>query len=508
MPEASLGAPPAVEARGVTKVFPGVIANAGVDLVVQRGEVHAVLGENGAGKSTLASIIAGLYRPDEGEIRINGEPVQFGSPRDALAHGVGMVYQHFRLVERFTVAENVVLGDSRQPFMLSTRRAEKTVAELGERYGLPVHPRARASDLSVGEQQRVEIVKMLYRGAKVLILDEPTAVLTPQESESLFETVRAMAAEGKSIVFITHKLSEVLAVSNQISVMRDGRIVSRAETAATDRRDLARAMVGRDVDLSVQRAEKPPGDQILTLEGLTTTGDGGVPLNDVSLTVRAGEVVGVAGVAGNGQKTLAEVAAGLTKPAAGKVFVRGEETTGRGPRAARRVGLAYVPEDRLGTGLSPSLSISENLLLTRPRPFFLRRREMEGEAREAIERFEIRAPGPDAPTRGLSGGNAQKALLARELSDGPEAIVVASPTRGLDVGATQAVRGILDDRRRSGCGVLLISEDLDEVRSLSDRIFVIYEGRLVHETSGEDANVEELGLAMAGADAAAETGTH
>lgn len=500
MPDGTPEARPAVEARAVSKSFPGVIANAGVDLLVRSGEVHAVLGENGAGKSTLASILDGLYRPDDGEVLVGGEPVNFGSPRDALARGVGMVYQHFRLVERFTVAENVILGDPRQPMLLSTRRAENTVAELGRKYGLPVNPRANVEDLSVGEQQRVEIVKMLYRGADVLILDEPTAVLTPQESENLFETVRAMAAEGKSVIFISHKLSEVLAVSDRVTVMRDGRVVARAETADSNRRSLARAMVGRDVDLSVQRAEKAPGAPLLEIENLSAPGEGdAVPLNDVSLTVHAGEVVGVAGVSGNGQRTLAELAAGMRKPLSGRVLVKGVETTGRGPKATRRAGLAYVPEDRLGTGLAPSLSISENLLLTRPRPFFLKRKEMEATAREAIRQFEIRAPGPHAATRDLSGGNAQKALLARELSDGPEVIIVASPTRGLDVGATQAVREILDKRRRAGCAVLLISEDLDEVRSLSDRILVLYEGRIVHETSGEAANVEDLGLAMAGA---------
>jgi general nucleoside transport system ATP-binding protein len=492
--------PPAIEALGVSKAFPGVVANAGVDLSVARGEVHAILGENGAGKSTLASILAGLYRPDEGEVRVGGEAVRFGSPRDALARGVGMVYQHFRLVERFTVAENVILGDPRQPMLLSTRRAERTVAELGERYGLPVDPRARVEDLSVGEQQRVEIVKVLYRGADVLILDEPTAVLTPQEAERLFETVGAMAAEGKSVIFISHKLSEVLAVSDRVTVMRDARVVARAETAQSDRRSLARAMVGREVDLSIQRAENPPGETLLEIEDLSVDSAGDTtPLSGVSLGVRAGEIVGVAGVAGNGQRSLAEVVAGLRAPTSGRLVVCGRDVTGKGPRTARQAGLAYVPEDRLGTGLAPSLSISENLALTGPRPFILKRREMEEAGREAIQSFDIRAPGPQAATRGLSGGNAQKTLLARELSDGPEVVVVASPTRGLDVGATQAVRNILDERRRAGCAVLLISEDLDEVRSLSDRILVIYEGRIVYETPAGDADVEDLGLAMAGA---------
>jgi simple sugar transport system ATP-binding protein len=491
--------PPAIEARGVVKEFPGVVANAGVDLAVERGEVHAVLGENGAGKTTLASILTGLYRPDEGEIRIKGEPVTLHSPRDGLDRGVGMVYQHFRLVERFTVADNIVLGDPRQPMITSARRLEDAVAGLGERYGLHINPRARVADLSVGEQQRVEIVKMLYRGVEVLILDEPTAVLTPQETQNLFETVRAMAADGEAVIFISHKLAEVTAVSDNVTVMRDGRVVERVKTSSTNRRELARMMVGRDVDLSVRRSKTPPGPVLLSLEGVGLAGEqDAISLQEINLEVRAGEIVGIAGVAGNGQRELAEVVVGLRAPSSGTVSIDGEDVTGAGASAARKSGLAYVPEDRLGTGLSPSLSVAENLLLTRARSFFMRRREAEEAARGIIERFEVKASGPQAPTRELSGGNAQKVLLARELSEEPKVIVVASPTRGLDVGAAEAVRGLLDERRAAGCAVLLISEDLDEVRSMSDRILALYEGRIVYETQGEGSDVEEIGLAMAG----------
>lgn len=474
-----------------------MVANAGVDLAVERGEVHAVLGENGAGKTTLASIMTGLYRPDEGEIRIKGEPVALRSPRDGLDHGVGMVYQHFRLVERFTVADNIVLGDPRQPMITSARHLEGAVAGLGERYGLHINPRAKVVDLSVGEQQRVEIVKMLYRGVEVLILDEPTAVLTPQETQNLFETVKAMAADGKAVIFISHKLAEVTAVSDNVTVMRDGRVVERVKTSSTNRRELARMMVGRDVDLSVRRSKTSPGPVLLALEGVGLVGErDAVSLQEINLEVRSGEIVGIAGVAGNGQRELAEVVAGLRPPSSGTVRIGGKEVAGAS--VARRAGLAYVPEDRLGTGLSPSLSIAENLLLTRPSSFFTRRREAEEAARGIIERFEVKASGPQASTRELSGGNAQKVLLARELSEEPKVIVVASPTRGLDVGAAEAVRSLLDERRAAGCAVLLISEDLDEVRSMSDRILALYEGRIVYETPGEGSDVEEIGLAMAG----------
>jgi general nucleoside transport system ATP-binding protein len=497
--------PPALEAVGVTKVFPGVVANAGVDLALRRGEVHALLGENGAGKSTLASILTGLYRPDAGELRRNGEPMVLRNPRHGLEQGIGMVHQHFRLVDRFTVAENIALGDRRLPWRWSAAKVNRAVAELAQRYRLPVETHAVVGDLSVGEQQRVEIVKALYRGADVLLLDEPTAVLTPQEADALFDTVRAMAEDGKAVVFISHKLGEVMAVADQVTVMRDGHVVGVLPTAGTSPAALAELMVGRSVDLSAQRAGRPAGDPVLQVEGVHLDAvDGRGGLADIDLEVCAGEIVGVAGVAGNGQRELAEVIAGLRAPTGGRITVEGADISGHGPRAARRAGLAYVPEDRLGTGLAPSLSMADNLQLTRPLPLLLDRRAARAEAQRIIDEFDVRTTGPEASTRSMSGGNAQKVLLARELESGEDsarALVVAAPTRGLDVGATEFVRGLLDTRRADGCGILLISEDLDEVRALSDRILVLSGGRIVLRRAAADADVTELGLAMAGATA-------
>jgi simple sugar transport system ATP-binding protein len=478
---------PVLSARGIVKRFPGVVANDGVDLDVRRGEVHTVLGENGAGKSTLAAVLSGYYRPDEGELRVDGERVTLHSPRDGLARGIGMVHQHFRLVDRFTVAENIALGDGSQAVVLDTSRLERDVTALGERFGVSIDPRARVGDLSVGERQRVEIVNTLYRGADVLLLDEPTAVLTPREVDVLFATVRALRAAGRAVVFISHKLGEVMEISDRITVMRNGRVTGDVRAADTDARELARMMVGRDVDLSPRRAPRAPAAPVLR-----------VRLDGIELDVRAGELVGVAGVAGNGQLELAETIAGLRTPPAGRVEIGGVDVTGRGARAARRAGLAYVPEDRLGTGLAPSLTIAENLLLTRRRGFFVNRRRAAAQARDAIERFDIKASGPDAVTRVLSGGNAQRVLLARELAGEPRVLVAAAPTRGLDVGATEAVRELLDAFRARGGAVLLLSEDLDEVLALSDRIVVLYRGRIAHETPGDGAEVEQIGYAMAG----------
>jgi len=490
---------PTIAAVGVSKSFPGVLANDNVSFEVRPGEVHALLGENGAGKSTLAAILTGLYQPDSGEVRLRGEAVRLRSPRDGLARGIGMVHQHFRLVSRFTVAENVLLGDRRQPWLLSTAKVEQAVAELGERYGLAIHPSARVSDLTVGEQQRVEIIKTLYRGAEVLLLDEPTSVLTPQEAEALFRTVRQMASEGKSVVFISHKLGEVMEVSDRVTVMRDGRVIGDVAVGQTNREELARMMVGRDVDLSARRASAPAGEALLAVSGLTSSADTARGRSDdISLTVRAGEIVGVAGVSGNGQKALAETIAGIRSAGGGQVVVCDQDVTGRGPLEARDAGLAFVPEDRNGTGLAPSLSIIENMLLTRRSGLLMDRRSGAEAADRAIADYSIKTPGPHAPTRLLSGGNVQKVLIARELDANPRVLVVASPTWGLDVGAVEFVRSQLDRLRAEGCAVLLISEDLDEVRALSDRILVIFEGRIVLETEGADADVLTLGLAMAG----------
>jgi simple sugar transport system ATP-binding protein len=495
--------------RGIVKRFPGVVANDGADFEAAAGEVHALLGENGAGKSTLSNILTGLYRPDEGEIRIYGEPVQFHSPRDALDAGICMVHQHFRLVEPFSVAENVILGDVRgegRAFRVRPRAVERRVAELGERYRLPVDPRARIWQLSVGEQQRVEILKALHREARILILDEPTAVLTPQESEALFETLRTMAAEGRTVVFISHKLHEVRAVADRVTVMRGGRSISTVPAADTTPHSLAALMVGREVQVN-RREERsaPPGEvAALTVAGLSAEGDRGArALHDVALTIRAGEIVAIAGVAGNGQRELAEAITGM-RAASGAVSVAGRRLRGGDPREAIAAGIAYVPEDRLGTGVAGGLSIASNVVLRSYRDRrlsfgpLLRLAAIRRRALDLIRRYDVKAPGPATPARQLSGGNLQKVVLAREFSADPAVLVAASPTRGLDVGAIETVHAYLRDAAARGVAVLLISEDLDEIRALADRIAVLYEGRIAGELDADTATVAEIGLLMAG----------
>jgi len=499
----------AVSLRGITKRFPGVLANDRVDFEAAEGEVHALLGENGAGKSTLSNILTGLYRPDDGEIRLYGEPVRFHSPRDALDAGIFMVHQHFRLVAPFTVAENVVLGDHRdvgKKLLMRPHEIEERVAELGTRYGLAVHPRAKVWQLSVGEQQRVEILKALYRESRILILDEPTAVLTPQEAEALFETMRAMAAEGRTIVFISHKLHEVKAVADRVTVLRGGRSVATADAATSTLQSLAALMVGRDVE-SARRVEhgRDSGEVVLELEGVFAMGDRGTTaVRNVSLQVRAGEIVGVAGVAGNGQRELAETVTGMRPPAGGAIRVAGRPLRGGDPRSAIRAGIAHVPEDRLGTALAPSLSIASNVVLKSYRARehstgpLLRLRRIRDRAAHLISQYEVKAPGPHTPARLLSGGNLQKVVLAREFSGEPRVLIAASPTRGLDVGAIETVYAYLRSAAAEGVAILLISEDLDEVLALSDRIAVMYEGAVAGEVAAETATTEQLGLLMAG----------
>jgi simple sugar transport system ATP-binding protein len=487
-----------------------VIANAGVDFEAIEGEVHALLGENGAGKSTLSNIFTGLYRADEGELEVSGKPVAFDNPRDGIDAGIGMVHQHFRLVEPFTVAENVMLGDTSDlghAFRLHPRRIEERVAELGERYGMAVDPRARIWQLSVGEQQRVEILKALYREARILILDEPTAVLTPQESDALFETLRAMAADGRTVIFISHKLHEVKAVSDRVTVLRDGRSIATVETASSTLQSLASLMVGRELHTFDRPAEHHSlGDVLLELDGLSAHGDRGAEaVQDVSLAVRAGQILGVAGVAGNGQRELAEAVTGLRPLSAGTIRVGGDSLSPGDPRRAIRAGIAHVPEDRLHTGVAPSLSIASNVVLKSYRSAensagpFLRFGRIRDWAVELIARYDVKAPGPDAPARQLSGGNLQKVVLAREFTGEPRVMVVAAPTRGLDVGAIETVHAHLRAAAASGVAILLISEDLDELRTLCDRIAVIYEGRIVGEVDAVTAAPDEIGLMMAGA---------
>jgi general nucleoside transport system ATP-binding protein len=496
--------------RGITKRFPGVLANDAVDFEAAAGEVHALLGENGAGKSTLSNILIGLYRQDEGSISLYGEPVRFDSPSDAIDAGIGMVHQHFRLVSPFTVAENVILGEHRpeaQSFVVRPKQIERQVAGLGERYGLQVDPRARIWQLSVGEQQRVEIIKALYREARILILDEPTAVLTPQESEALFATLRQMAAEGRTVIFISHKLHEVKAVSDRVTVLRGGRSVATLETASATPRQLAALMVGRDVELAarVARAAPPGTEAVLEVRDLSVRGDRGEPaLNDVSLTVHQGEIVGIAGVAGNGQRELAEAVTGMRPATGGEIVVSGRRLRRADPRAAIAARVAHVPEDRLGTGVASSLSISDNSVLKsyRATPFsqgpLLRWGTIRRFAVQLIERYGVLTPGPELRARDLSGGNLQKLVLGREFSGEPRILIAASPTRGLDVGAIEGVHGYLREAAADGVAVLLISEDLDEIMALADRVVVVYEGRLTGEFDPATATIEEIGLAMAG----------
>ena len=495
---------------GITKRFPGVVANEDVDFEARVGEVHALLGENGAGKTTLSNILTGLYRPDEGHIELYGEAAHFHSPRDALDAGICMVHQHFRLVSPFTVAENVVLGDHRgegRRFFVHPPAIERRIAEIGEAYGLAVDPGARVWQLSIGEQQRVEILKALYREARVLIMDEPTAVLTPQEADGLFTTLRSMANEGKTVIFISHKLHEVKAVADRVTVLRAGRAVATVAAASATVRSLAALMVGREVDLASrqERQHAPNDDVVLEIEGLSARGDrGDETLRDVSLIVRSGEIVAIAGVAGNGQRELAETISGLRAPVGGTIRV-GEHVLRSGdPRDAISFGVAHVPEDRLGTGLAPSLSVAANAVLKsyRRSPVsrgpLLSMRGMRDAGLALIERYDVQTPGPNTPARNLSGGNLQKLVLGREFDGEPRVLVAAQPTRGLDVGAIETVHAYLRAAAANGVAVLLISEDLDEILALADQIVVMYEGALAGSLDASTATVEEIGYLMAG----------
>jgi len=497
--------------RAISKRFGPVVANDHVDFEASWGEVHALVGENGAGKSTLMSILAGLYRPDSGQVEIDGKPVRFRSPRDAIAHGIGMVYQHFMLVEPFTVAENVVLGEQRTGVDLQTARVERELTELSQRYGLSVDPRAKIWQLSVGEQQRVEILRLLYLGARILVLDEPTAVLTPQEARSLLQTLRGMAGQGFSVVFISHKLDEVLEVADRISILRRGQIVSTSTPAETNRRTLARLMVGRELaELVEHPTDEPheavmPGEAVLELRGLSAVGENGLPaLRNVDLEVRAGETLGIAGVAGNGQRELAEVVTGLRPATGGAIRIDGKMMTNRPAAEIARAGVAHIPEDRLATGLIGGMDLSENAIL---RDYgrsplcsgpFLSNRAIAAFTDRLIAHQDVKTPGRWAKLNTLSGGNQQKLLLARELAGQPRLIVAVHPTRGVDIGATEAIHAALREQRARGAATLLISEDLDELLALSDRIAVLFEGRVVGTLPARGANLEEIGLLMAG----------
>jgi ABC-type uncharacterized transport system ATPase subunit len=498
-------APLAAEMIGVDKEFYGVKANDNVNFLLQQGEVHALLGENGAGKSTLCSILAGLYRPDSGELHISGESVSFKSPKDALSAGVGMVYQHFRLVANLTVAENLALGHPHLDVRLDQKELQRSAAELGDKYGLPVDPSARIWQLSVGEQQRVEILKLLYRNAQILILDEPTAVLTPQESKVLFKTMRQMAGEGRSIIFVSHKLDEVKQVSDQVTVLRGGKTVGGVATADAEPKDLARMMVGRDLVLPTREPTQSTGSVMLAATNVHVQSDRGLEaVRGMTFGVHSGEVVGIAGVSGNGQRELAQGLVGLRPLTDGSVELDGVDISKASVLQRIRAGCGYVPQSRLGMGLAPGLTTEENLALKafRRPPYSKSRRlvasAFRDEGEREIEEYDIRGVQPGLPIRLLSGGNLQKALVGREVEMEPKVMVLRSPTRGLDVGATEAVRNQILGQRDEGVAVLLISEDLDELMALSDRLLVIYEGEVVGEMPTEEATAERLGLLMAG----------
>lgn len=503
---------PAVEMHGITKRFPGVVANDQVELTVGAGEIHALLGENGAGKSTLMNVLAGLYRPDAGEIRLHGQTADIRSPRDATRWGIGMVHQHFKLVEPQTVTENIILGLEKPRFRLDLDHVEEEIGELSARYGLQVDPGAYIWQLSVGEQQRVEILKMLYRGAEILILDEPTAVLTPQESEELGHTLRQMSSEGKAVIFITHKLGEVMAFSDRVTVLRRGRTVANLVTAETNKRELARQMVGREVvfrvdcsDYQVDEEVQQSAQPVLVIENLSADNDKGLlALQDLSLVIHQCEILGVAGVAGNGQRELAEVITGLRPATAGRVLLGECDVTNKHPRRAIDLGMSHVPEDRMHTGLIANMSVCDNLILKdyRRSPLsrlgFLVQQAIGRFSDRLINEFEIATPNRDTQVKTLSGGNLQKAILAREITAGGDLMVAVHPTRGLDVGATEWVQRKLLEQRQKGAAILLISEDLDELLAVSDRIAVLYEGRIMGIVPIQKADVEEIGLMMAG----------
>jgi ABC-type uncharacterized transport system ATPase subunit len=494
-----------LEMRGIRKEFPGVVANDDVSLQIRRGEVHTLLGENGAGKSTLMNILYGLYRPDAGEILLNGKRVVFSSARDAIRAGIGMVHQHFMLIPVMTVAENIVLGvEPKNGVLLDERGAERRVRELSERFGLAVDPDALVSDITVGQQQRVEILKALYRGADLLILDEPTAVLTPQEAGELFSILRSLQADGKSIVFISHKLGEVLEISDRITVLRRGKTIETVPREGATEASLARAMVGRDVLLRVEKEPAQAGDVLLEVEDLWVNDDRGIEkVRGVSFQVRAGEIVGIAGVDGNGQTELIEALTGLRRAEQGRIVVAGRELQHANARKTLDAGLGHIPEDRQRRGLVLEFSVAENVALhdyaKPPESKFgwLFPGKMVERAKGLIKEFDVRGGGPFTPAGALSGGNQQKLVAAREISRDPSALIAAQPTRGLDVGAIEYLHRRLVTERDEGRAILLVSLELDEIFSLSDRILVLYEGEIAGEHTGE-VSEEQIGLEMLG----------
>jgi general nucleoside transport system ATP-binding protein len=498
-----------LEAQGLTKRFPGVIANEDVSLKVRSGEIIALLGENGAGKSTLVKMIYGLYTPDEGEIFVKGERVKFHSSRDAIKAGIGMVHQHFQLVPVFTVAENVILGDEprRWPFV-NMKKARDEVALLAEQYGLQVDVDAKVQDIPVGAQQRVEILKALYRKADILIMDEPTAVLTPQETDELLKVMRGFADSGVAVIFITHKLREVLTVADTIEVLRGGKAVGTTTPGESDQASLAQMMVGRSVLLTVDRSPSKPGEVVLDVVGLTAENNIGLEaLRGINLQVRAGEIVGIAGVEGNGQRELVEALTGLRPSTSEKFTIAGLDAAGKSPHDIHEMGVGHVPEDREKDGLVGPYSIADNLVLNRFDEAEFANRGVRNRAavatlaRGLVEQFDVRTPSIETTVESLSGGNKQKVVIARELAANPQLLIASQPTRGVDVGSIEFIHSQIVAARDRGAAVLLVSAELDEVLGLSDRVQVMYDGRLLAELPGEEADRDRIGRLMAGGDA-------
>ena len=497
--------PPLLVLEEITKRFPGVVANDRVTVEVRAGEVHALLGENGAGKTTLVKVLYGIHQPDGGRILLRGRPVRVRSPHDAIGLGIGMVPQHFLLVRRHSVAENACLGLAGTRAMFPARQVERRLTELGERYGLAVDPRAPVWSLSISEQQRVEILKALLRGATILILDEPTSVLTPQEAQNLFAVLRRMTGEGHAVIFITHKLDEVMEVADRITVLRKGVLVDTLPVHRADTRSLARMMVGRDIDFRPAKIPVQSRGEALGVDGLRAASDRGLPaLRGVSFSVQRGEIVGIAGVAGNGQRELVEVITGLRPATGGHVRVLGANLTNATARSLVEAGVAHIPEERMRSGIVGTMSVAENLVLRRYRypPFsrgpLLDPRSIASFAQQMIAEYDIATPSPRVPAHALSGGNIQRLILARELSGDPALIVAAHPTSGLDVSATEQIHALLLRRRNDGAGVLLVSEDLEEVLTLSDRVVVLFNGEVMGIVPSAAAGRERIGLMMTG----------
>ena len=497
-----------LEMQQICKAFSGVYANDHVDLTVEKGEIHALLVENGAGKTTLMNILFGIYSADSGQILWKGEPVRFASPKDAIAAGIGMVQQHFSLVRKMTVLDNIILNLRDNRFVLDRKQARQRVCALAEKYGLTVDPDAQVGSLSVGEQQRVEILKALYRDVELLILDEPTGVLTPQETAQFFEVLRALQKEGYGIIIITHRMSEIMAISDRVTILRDGKKVAQLVTAETQPDELSRHMIGRELNESYD-VDTPPGEEtLLSLEAISLPRKKkGHPLHDITLELRRGEILGVAGVEGNGQKELAEIITGIQHPSQGRVVLDGQEIQRENVRQRYKRGVVYISDDRLNDSLVTDMDMTENLMLRDycRAPFshkgLLDRKAMLQTAKEKIQRYQVRSSGTSGeatPVRLLSGGNQQKLIVAREIHDRAQVVVASQPTRGLDIGATEFVRDRLVEQRNAGKGVLLISADLEEIMALSDRIAVLFGGRIVGVLTRQEATVEKIGLLMGG----------